>query len=296
MAVYLRSIGFSSLEIEDVLAVRDVVLQKPDRSQTIGMGEDKLFAQYYKNTGQNIGITLTGYLNEKEQLIKPHMMPHVVSDFNLDAYECEVHVIDSDLILTYEDNNSDNEIAFLMQDRITYEKNPKQFAQLMLDKKIKKKINVSGISVFGTIILSVAREEDSLEEDEEEMYYNNLVIRSKSGDEQARELLTVYEAKSMQIIRERLKEEDLFSVVDSYFLPVTHSDDVSMYDILGTIEDVEEIINTDTQELVYKIAVNATGVVMQIFINKDDLLGVPILGMRFMGNCRLQGDVIEIDA
>ena len=292
MAVYLRAVGFSSLEIEDVSKIKDKVLFHPEKSQTVGLDDGRIFAQYCRSVGEGIGVRLSGFLNEKERLIKPALIPHVEADpyMEIKTPVCELHVIGDDLIITYEDNSSDNEIAFSLQSRLAYEQDGKAFADVLQNKDVEKCINVSGISVFGTVLLSVAKEESD-EMDEEERFYNNLVIRSKSGDLEARELLTVYEEQSLDIIQERLKEEDLFSVVDSYFLPVLHTEDVSLYDLLGTIKKVSEVLNTESGELVYKLDINTTGVDLQIFINREDLLGVPIEGMRFMGNCRLQGDV-----
>lgn len=289
MITYLRAVGFSNLDVEEVLNIRHRVLEQPDRRKTVSTRDNRSFAEYDKMSAAQFGLKLSGTLNDKEQLNKPLLIPFVISSLNVQIRQAEVHEVQGELVLLYEDLRTDNEIALVLQSKLAYEKDPAAFSQVLGDPERIKEVNLCGLSVFGTVLLSVAQDPQLVAE--EERYYSSLVDRSKTGDEEAKELLAVYEAQSLDIIKDRLADEDLFSVIESYFLPMENDPDVSMYDILGTITDAEAVVNVDTAETIYKLMVTAAGVQLQIFINEDDLLGVPSEGMRFMGNCKLQGDV-----
>ena len=52
--------------------------------------------------------------------------------------------------------------------------------------------------------------------------------------------------ETAEIIEERLQYEDFLSVVEGYFIPIEYLD--ATYSILGTIKEVEAIVNNQTQE------------------------------------------------
>ena len=91
------------------------------------------------------------------------------------------------------------------------------------------------------------------------------------------------------MISRRAHKEDIYSIVESSFIPYGSESD--NYTILGTIQEVEEHKNLLTGEELYELTVNCNDLIYSICINKTDLLGEPLLGRRFKGNVWLQGTV-----
>ena len=88
-------------------------------------------------------------------------------------------------------------------------------------------------------------------------------------------------------ISKKIHKEDLFSIVDSYFMP--YGMECDQYSILGEILECKEEENKLTKEKIYKILLNCNELILEICINKEDLYGQPMVGRRFKGQIWLQG-------
>ena len=83
--------------------------------------------------------------------------------------------------------------------------------------------------------------------------------------------------------------EDVFSIVDSYFMP--YGIECDQYSVLGEIMDMELQENTYTQEEIYILTVSANTMTFDICINKKDIMGEPAVGRRFKGVIWMQGKI-----
>jgi len=289
--LYLRAIGFSELDDEDVSMLKDLAVKSFDKRCTLGLGRDKIVLEYHKSLGYGIGIIVRGILNNKEELIGSKLEPYALSDEIIDVAECFVECTDGMPIIIFEHTDTDNEIAFSLQNILDYSKDVKGFQQRCRDCRHIKKINMAAISIWATVLLPIEKKpEQQKVAKEESVYYKTLLTNSRAGDKVATQQLAVYEEESFEIIRNRLEKEDVLSVIDSYFLPYEQSDDFS-YDILGEIETLNVVSNDQSGEEVYKMQINAVGIKLQLYINKYDVLGKPSVGMRLMANCKLIGQV-----
>lgn len=295
MNAYLRVVGFSNIDKGKVRKLIRSIEKNPDKRYIAGLGYNDVYVEYveyYKDYGDGIGIMGKGTLDQEENIYINTCEPYVYSDWDTEArYYFLEYLDDTSAVIIFEDEESGNELAFELQNTIEYKQNEQALTEYGTDEGKRKKINVAGLSLYGTIVLPVSKEsvEDETQQDES-IYYKNLVVKSRNGDEEAIELLTLYEQQTSEIIRERLDEEDFLSVVEGYILP--SEEDELTYNILADIEKVDTIINPITGEEIYKLDLNIIGIRMQIFINKYDTTGFPIKGMRFMGGCKLQGKVI----
>ena len=89
------------------------------------------------------------------------------------------------------------------------------------------------------------------------------------------------------IISRKIQKEDVFSLVDTYFMP--YGVECDHYSILGEIMDCKMIRNLYTEEEVYEMKINCNEVILQVAINKEDLFGEPMVARRFKGVIWLQG-------
>ena len=107
------------------------------------------------------------------------------------------------------------------------------------------------------------------------------------ADEEAMETLTVEDMDTYSMISERIATEDVFTIVDSYFMP--NGNECDQYSLMGEILEVESVKNSLTGEDVFLMSLDCNDVVFEICINHQDLLGEPEIGRRFKGIIQLQG-------
>jgi hypothetical protein len=127
-----------------------------------------------------------------------------------------------------------------------------------------------------------------MREEENEMR-RSLLNSLRSGDESAEQKLFDHSVEIASAVRERLKTEDVLSVFEGYCLPYGTTD--GTFALLGDILEMDELSNPLTDEAVYGLTLDVTGVMIRLMINQSDVVGLPMAGMRFMGICDLQGSI-----
>ena len=65
----------------------------------------------------------------------------------------------------------------------------------------------------------------------------------------------------------------------------------SSYLILGTITGFKLYNNELTREKSYNLKIDSIGLKFEVCLNQDDLVGEPMVGMRFFGSCIMQGQL-----
>ena len=148
----------------------------------------------------------------------------------------------------------------------------------------------SALAESGSILLPVAREQRQGPEDPRKAERRNMLWTSaQNGDEEAIESLTMEDIDTYTMLNRRVKREDIFSIVDSYFMPYGMECDI--YNILGEITDCQSITNNATGEKMWQLGVVCNDVPLDVCVNAEDLLGEPEPGRRFKGSIWLQGRV-----
>ena len=116
---------------------------------------------------------------------------------------------------------------------------------------------------------------------------NSLIEAAKNGDEDAMESLTIEDIDLYSQISRRAMKEDLYSIIDSCFMPCGVECD--QYSVIGEIEEVEKIRNIYTKEEIYRMKIESHDLEFVVCINSKDLLGEPQPGRRFKGQIWMQG-------
>ena len=88
-------------------------------------------------------------------------------------------------------------------------------------------------------------------------------------------------------ISRKILKEDVFSLVDTYFMP--YGVECDQYSILGEILDYTITTNKITGEKIYLMKVSCNDLQFDICINSLDLYGEPEVGRRFKGVIWMQG-------
>ena len=140
------------------------------------------------------------------------------------------------------------------------------------------------------ILLPIQEEEDP--ENKKKDYYEKrvrTVAEAKAGSEKAMETLTLQDMDLYAMLQRRVQQEDILSIVESYFMPYGMESD--QYRMLGTIQNVRTERNKLSKEEIVILTVLCNGMQFDVCINRADLGGEPEVGRRFKGTVWLQGRV-----
>lgn len=289
MHTYLKSIGFRKRESQqDVEAlVRDSVMNA-ESNQSLFKSNGLKYVEYRKTYAENIGITVRGEEDEKGVFHVGNYNPYLTSTSKL-IQEDEILVhkkVDSDAFTGMcDDNRLGVSLIFYIQNIADFIKEGK--AEIVLKKK---KIRLSALADNGKIILPTQKRIYShIQNKIENVLKNQLMDDAKNGDIQALDYLAMDDRDKSEIVMERIKHEDLFSIVETCFIPYGSESD--LYYILANIVLARQLQNPATGELLWVLRLVCNDVEFDTVINSEDLLGFPSPGMRFRGIIWMQGEV-----
>lgn len=295
MSSIMKAIGFSGINSkrswDDLVAD---VLSEPSRTFMRKYEDDKVLVEYYKEYGDKIyllvrvalGEAVKGIDNIKPKIYIEECEPYVEAIYPLEIQDLEIEDTEDDLIFyaVCEDVGTGMQIVFWLQNVIEY------LDCMEEDFVDYTGVNIVGIASEGTIVLPIEKGDDDVEfENTEREYLRAILQRAKAGDKEAIELLENEEQQLDEQLKERLRKEDFLTVMDGYFLPATDTE--ATYAVLGIIKELEIRENNKTKEKMYWMYIDLNGMPIEIVINKEDLIGKPSVGMRFMGTCWIQGTV-----
>ena len=138
-------------------------------------------------------------------------------------------------------------------------------------------------------LLPVAKRMTEEENSEAILQRTRLLKAAREGDEEAIENLTLEDMDTYSMISRRIADEDVFSIVSTYFMP--YGVECDHYNVLGEILNIEMVENSLTRERVYILTIESHDLIFEVCINQKDLLGEPAVGRRFKGIVWLQGNV-----
>lgn len=291
MNAEMNAVGFSSLKNKqswDDLVTE--VLSEPSRTFMRKYEDDQVLVEYYKEYGDRlyllVRVALGRIIEEEPGIFIEECEPFVEARYPLEVQDLEIEDTEDDLIfyVVCEDVRTGMQIVFWLQNVIEY-------LDCMEDDAVDYSgINIVGIGSEGTIVLPIEKDEEDKEyENTEREYLRAMLQRAKDGDEEAIDILEKEEEQLDQHLMERLFKEDFLTVMDGYLLPAT--DIEATYAVLGTIKELEVRQNNMTKEKMYWMYLDVNGLLIEVIINMEDLVGRPSVGMRFMGTCRIQGTV-----
>src|SRR5699024_1873542 len=103
---------------------------------------------------------------------------------------------------------------------------------------------------------------------------NQLIEAARRGDEDAIESLTLEDMDTYTAISRKIQKEDVFSLVDTYFMP--YGVECDQYSILGEIQECHKVKNRMTGENVWIMTVECNELNFDVCINEADLFGEPM--------------------
>ena len=142
-------------------------------------------------------------------------------------------------------------------------------------------LRFTGLSISGKILLPVIKGMTEEENSDAVLQRTKLIQAARDGDEEAIENLTLEDMDTYSMISRRIANEDVFSIVSTYFMP--YGVECDHYSILGEILECRKVENSLTEEQIYVLTVESHDLIFEVCINQKDLLGEPQVGRRFKG-------------
>lgn len=287
MEEMLSAIGFSNINSKEKLSeMLQEVVNSPNLRYIVGKDAEELFVEYVKYFGNGIGIAIRGSFDKDDKIIVESWAPYVETSNLIEIAEVDIDVNDDkEYFAVCEEEQTGNEIEFYLQNVVDFLNVEDDDDAAIIG------AYMVGLALEGTIILPIKKDPvDKVLELEQNKFYRTLVKLMKQGDNEAEQILQIQQDEMTETISERLNKEDLFSVIEGYFSADTEQE--LTYNILGDIQKIETIKNKTTDETIYKFNVNAMGIIIDICVNENNLLGVPMIGMRFKGKCWIQGKLV----
>lgn len=151
-------------------------------------------------------------------------------------------------------------------------------------------ITLAGLCNYGMILLPVMKSpEQERKRKEESKNRMMLLTAARNGDQSAMESLTLDDLDTYTKVSRRLVTEDVFSIVDTYFMP--YGIECDSYSILGEILSIRQTENWQTGKELYIMQLNVNEMKFDVCVPKSNLIGEPAEGRRFKGNIWLQGKI-----
>lgn len=289
MHSYLRAIGFSNIKKKkDLDSLMNYILKNPDKKEMAEIEDGCLFTEIKKDFSKSVGINIRGEYNEDNEFSTSYYYPYFMGKgitTNEDV-SVEKHAEKESYAGIVDDVKVGVSLIFYLQNIAEY-MNEKRIGNLS---KQNISITLSALSTSGTIILPISKNETQIKNTKEaSKNRNTLIAAARNGDEEAIESLTLEDIDTYTMISKRILNEDVFTIVDSYFMP--YGIECDQYSILGEIVDMELEVNTYTKEEIYIFTLNTNNMNFDVCINKKDLLGEPAIGRRFKGVIWMQGKI-----
>ena len=288
MHKFLRSIGFSKLNRKDMQALAtDIIVNGPSRAYT-SLDDDSVIACFSKEVAPGVGITVVGEFDENDEFSYDYYYPYLEATgiSTEEDVSVEAHAATESYAGVFEDVRMGISIIFYLQNMIPY---IKALRTDMLPME-GTTLSLSALSLDGIILMPLQKTaKDLVTTSQATNTRAKLVKAARNGDEDAIENLTMHDMDTYSTIAQRLQQDDVFTLVDTYFMP--YGVECDQYSILGEIIELEELTNNMTGEELYHMAIICNDIRMQLVVNKEDVFGEPAVGRRYKGNIWLQGHI-----
>ncbi len=288
MHSFLRAIGFSN--ITDRWAIEELlqeVCTSCDARDAVRVETGNAFVEYRKEFAPGCGLTVCGEM-DGNGFHRDYYFPYFETD-TVSSYAdiiVEKHGEKDSFAGVCEDVRIATSIIFYVSNAAKYRK---EASRSRLDSS-NISVTFNGLSTDGKILLPILKQpQQDLLDMESVSNRSHLIAAAKNGDESAIESLTLEDIDTYDMISRRILREDVFSIVDTFFMP--YGMECDRYQLMGEIQSYKKIRNIKTKEYIYQLFLKCNDMMMDVCINEADLLGDPAIGRRFKGEVWLQGKI-----
>ena len=288
MNKFLRTVGFSLYQKKhDIQKLLENLVEQAESSQIwkIQIDGETNLCRVRTEVATDMGIDIYGEMDEFGIIRPEYYIPFLLS-----------HDISSEADCSIQRHTEKETYAGLLDEfrvgisLIYYLENAMEYRQRNMEKESTEVIyvNLVGMSVKGKILLPVKKSAKQVEMAKVAFKERtNLMEAAKNGDEDAIETLTIEDIDLYSQISRRVAKEDIYSIIDSSFMPCGIECD--QYAIIGDILYIDKRKNRFTGEEVYDMKIECNDMIFHVAINSQDLIGEPEVGRRFKGQIWMIG-------
>ncbi|MBE5830661.1 MAG: DUF3881 family protein [Butyrivibrio sp.] len=287
MHKFLRAVGFSKIkEKKELTALITNSIQLATRRSYVTTVEDGIVAVFERDFADDIGLAVCGEFDDDDKFIYEYYYPYLIpsgisteEDLNVERHAATVSYAG-----VCNEPRIGVTLIYYLQNMIPYIKYENE-AKFPIRGTT---LSLSALSTKGQILMPIAKTEEEKEVAKKKTNYRNkLINNARKGDETAIESLTLDDMDLYTSISKKIRKQDVYSLVDSYFMP--YGVECDHYSVLGEISECRRVINNLTSEAVHIMRINCNDLEFDVCINEADLLGEPAVGRRFKGNIWMQG-------
>ncbi|MDO5291133.1 MAG: DUF3881 family protein [bacterium] len=289
MHSYLRAIGFSNvknqLELDDLI---EHILTNPTQNKMVFSDVNAIFAEISMEFADNMGLALRGEYDTEGKFRLESYYPYFLGDTLSTREEILFNkkVDCTSFTGMCDDLRIGVSLIFYLQNVLEY---------MSVDQKSTKlnnflDVNLSALSMDGKVLLGIEKQEKQKGNGVyETKHRTQLIAEARRGNQDAIDSLTIDDIDLYAMITKRSKTEDLYSIVESSFVPFGSESD--NYSIIGNIVECKSMKNSMTEEEICWMLVECNDLMFPVIINRKDLQGEPAVGRRFKGVIWMQGSV-----
>lgn len=288
MHAYLRAVGFKEIinkkKLKELL---NEVIENADEQKLVSLGSvGGNVVELKKRFTDDMGVLVHGYYEDDGSFEMEYYIPYVEGSSK--PIEDEVTITRHIARESFSGVSEDLRIGVTL---IFYLENGMEYLEHAMKKNALRyhgRIYLSGLATGGMILLPASKNEMQKRQGQQaNQNRRRLISEAKRGDEAAIESLTIEDLDTYTMISHRIRTEDVFTIVDSSFMP--YGVECDQYSVIGEIIDMKSAVNSYTGEKVYSLLVECNDFEINIAINADDLIGEPQIGRRYKGAVWLQG-------
>ncbi len=286
---FLNSVGFKNLKKqEDLDQLLQSIVSSPTSHMVAVDSEGNEYAEFVKEFGDSMGIMVRGRFMADDTFRINYYVPYLRGEgvTSEEQIEIQKHSEKESYAGICDEVRLGVSLIFYLQNTAEY-LNERNIFPIT---KGRENVTLAGLSVNGKIILPVNKNEKQKKNIKKSTQNrNHLIAAAREGDEEAIESLTLEDMDTYSMLSRRIAYEDILTIVDTCFMPYGIESD--QYSVIGEILDYRITKNEQSKEEVYIMKIDTNGLVYDICINKEDLLGEPEIGRRFKGSIWMQGRI-----
>lgn len=288
MHSYLRTVGFGGPDCNrNIRYLLDKII-KEDEAVNNSVKHEGESVEIFKHFSPNMGITFHGeFLNDSEfhcDFYYPFALPMKYTYY--DEIIIEKNVMNMSFYASCEDTRLGFSVIFFIQNGLDYI----NFDNNRGISKLSAKVGLVAMSLSGKILMPVKKESSySSLSDELRKYRGEVLKEAKNGNQEAIDAMALEEMNEYNQICKRVMNEDILTIVESSMMP--YGIECDKYQVIGEIKDIVEDKNGISDEEIIEMLLDCNDISVTVFINKNDLMGIPKIGRRFKGVVWLQGRI-----
>lgn len=289
MHKYIKAIGFQNIKSEqewkDILLDTEKDFTEYERT---AIEETLDFCELRKEYGVGIGLYSCGLIDENEEFEREFYYPYFEGQ-GITSY-ADVIVEQRPDRRAYlgicEDSKVGVNIIFHLINGMEYLKE-QQLGHLP---KRSTSVTLSALATSGRILLPVMKSPEQKKERMEASRSRMMLIsEAKKGNSDAIESLTLDDIDTYTEVTQRIRREDIYSIVDTCFMP--YGLECDQYSIIGEILDIDTVENKVTKEIIYVFMLEVNELTFDVCVPQNTVVGEPAVGRRFKANIWLQGKI-----